>query len=89
MTEQKLNNDTAPDNFGQINILLGKSKAGREWVVEHAVKGRLSLVRRKWKYIEPGPRIKLMVETNTEAGNDFLTQLYVISTDLGEKEYCY
>ena len=85
MTGQKLSYDAAPDSFDQLNVLLGKSKIGREWIVEHAVNGRLSIIKGEWKFIEPGQGEKLMVNTNTETGNDPLPQLYNIKTDLGEK----
>lgn len=83
LTGQSLSNDDAPDSFNYINALLGKSKTGREWLVEHA--GRLSIIKRDWKFIEPGPGVKLQVNTNTETGNDPLPQLYNLKTDLDEK----
>jgi arylsulfatase A-like enzyme len=82
-TGQQLNNDDAPDSFNLINTLLGKSKTGREWLVEHS--GRLTLLKGEWKYIEPGPGAKLNVNTNTETGNDPDPQLYNLKTDIGEK----
>jgi hypothetical protein len=83
LTGQSLSNDDAPDSFNCINALLGTSKTGREWLVEHA--GRLTLLKGDWKFIEPGPGVKLQVNTNTETGNDPLPQLYNLKTDLGEK----
>jgi arylsulfatase A-like enzyme len=83
LTNQVLKNDDAPDSFNQINTLLGKSKTGREWLIEHA--GRLTIVKGDWKFIEPGPGVKLQVNTNTETGNDTLPQLYNLKSDLGEK----
>ena len=74
LTGQSLSNDAAPDSFNYLNTLLGKSKTGREWLVEHA--GRLSIIKGDWKFIEPGPGVKLQVNTNTETGNDPLPQLY-------------
>jgi arylsulfatase A-like enzyme len=85
MTDQKLTSDAAPDSFDQLKTLLGKSKNGREWVVEHASNGRLSIIKGQWKYIEPGPGVKINVNTNTELGNDPLPQLYNLKSDLGEK----
>jgi arylsulfatase A-like enzyme len=83
LTGQPLKNEDAPDSFNFINTLLGKSKTGREWLVEHA--GRLSVIKGQWKYIEPGPGVKLQVNTNTETGNDTIPQLYNLKSDLGEK----
>jgi arylsulfatase A-like enzyme len=84
LTGQALSNDDAPDSFNNIDALLGKSKTGREWLVEHS--GRLTLIKGDWKFIEPGPGVKLQVNTNTETGNDPVPQLYNLKTDLGEKK---
>lgn len=81
-TAQSLKTDDAPDSFNQINTLLGKSKTGREWLVEHA--SRLSVIKGEWKYIEPGPGVKIQVNTNTETGNDTIPQLFNLKKDLGE-----
>lgn len=83
LTGQTLSNEDAPDSFNNIDALLGKSKKGREWLVEHA--GRLTLIKGDWKFIEPGTGAKLQVNTNTETGNDPEPQLYNLNTDLGEK----
>ena len=83
LTGQTLSSDDAPDSFNQMNTLLGKSKTGRNWLVEHS--GRLSIIKGEWKYIEPGPGEKFKVNTSTETGNDTLPQLYNISSDIGEK----
>ena len=84
LTGQSLSSDAAPDSFNQIDALLGKSKSGREWVLEHA-SNRLSIIKGQWKFIEPGPGPKLNVNTNTETGNDTIPQLYNLGSDLGEK----
>jgi len=83
LTGQKLDEDAGPDSFNQLDVLLGKSDKGREWLVEHA--GRLTIIKGDWKFIEPGPGQKINVNTNTELGNDTVPQLYNINTDLGEK----
>ena len=84
LTGQNLSNDAGPDSFNYIDILLGKSKKGREWLVEHS--GRLSIIKGDWKFIEPGPGVKIQVNTNTETGNDSQPQLYNLKTDLSEKK---
>lgn len=76
---------SAPDSRNNLNVLLGESSAGRDWVVEHSANGRLSIIKGDWKYIEPGPGVKVMANTNTETGNDPLPQLYNLRTDIGEK----
>jgi arylsulfatase A-like enzyme len=85
LTGQTLASDAAPDSFNQLKAILGKSETGRKWIVEHASNGRLSIIKEDWKYIEPGPGVKLNLNTNTETGNDLLPQLYNLKTDLGEK----
>jgi len=85
LTGQTLLSDDAPDSFNQLNTLLGISKTDRDWVVEHAVNGRLSIIKGDWKFIEPGPGPRMNVFTNIELGNDTVPQLYNLKTDLGEK----
>jgi arylsulfatase A-like enzyme len=83
LTGQALLNDDAPDSFNNMNALLGKSKTGREWLIEHS--GRLTIIKGDWKFIEPGQGAKLQINTNTETGNDPEPQLYNLKTDPGEK----
>lgn len=74
-----------PDSQNHLSTLLGKAGTGREWLVGHASNGRLSLIKGDWKFIEPGPGVKVQVNTNTETGNDPMPQLYNLRTDIGEK----
>ena len=85
LSGQRLSEDNAPDSFNQLNTLLGRSKTGREWIVEHASNGRLSIIKGDWKLIEPGPGVKISANTNIEMGNDPLPQLYYLKNDLGER----
>lgn len=84
LTEQQLPEGLGPDSYDYINTLLGKSKKGREWIVEHSANGRLSVIKDNWKYIEPGPGPKVQLNTNTETGNDPMPQLYFLKNDIGE-----
>ncbi|MCJ7449652.1 MAG: arylsulfatase [Bacteroidales bacterium] len=84
LTGQTLSSEAGPDSFNQIDALLGRSKTGRDWLVEHS--GRLTIIKGDWKYIEPGAGVKVTANTNTETGNDPLPQLYNMKTDLGEKK---
>lgn len=86
LSGQKLSTVDAPDSQDHFDVLTGKSMSDREWLVEHASNGRLSLIKGDWKFIEPGPGVKIQVNTNTETGNDPLPQLYNLKTDLGEKK---
>lgn len=85
LTGQSLGKEDAPDSFNNLNVLLGKSETNRNWVLEHATNGRLSIIKGDWKFIEPGPGPKLDLSTNTELGNDPLPQLYDLKSDIGEK----
>ena len=84
LTGQSLPSEAGPDSFNQLDALLGRSKTGRDWLVEHS--GRLTIIKGDWKYIEPGAGAKVTANTNTETGNDPLPQLYNLKTDLGEKK---
>ncbi len=67
-----------------LNALLGKSKTGREYVVEQALNNTLSLVQGNWKYIEPNNGQKINKNTDTELGNNPEPQLYNLKEDVGE-----
>jgi arylsulfatase A-like enzyme len=85
LTGQHLTGDAAPDSFDQLKTLLGKAGKGRDWIVEHASNGRLSIIKNNWKYIEPGPGVKIAPYTNIELGNDTVPQLYNLKEDIGER----
>jgi len=84
LTGQTLAAGDAPDSYNILDALLGESKTGRDHLVEHA--GTLSLIRGRWKYIEPSNGPKMNKNTNTELGNDSQPQLYDLVVDLGEKQ---
>ncbi len=52
LTGQKPDPLTMPDSVNVLPALLGESKTGRAWVVEHA--NRLALRDGDWKFITPG-----------------------------------
>jgi arylsulfatase A-like enzyme len=81
---QKLAQDDGPDSYDVLPALLGKSKAGRDHIVEHA--GPLSLIQGPWKYIEPSNGAPYNKNTNIEMGNDPKPQLYNLDEDIGEKK---
>lgn len=83
LTGQTLARNDAPDSFDVSAALLGRSRIGRDHLVEHA--GTLSLIQGDWKYIEPGKGARFNRSTNTELGNDPEPQLYNLKNDLGEK----
>ncbi len=82
LTGGKLGDADAPDSFDVSAALLGKSKTGRDHVVEHA--GVLSLRKGPWKLIEAGSGPKVLKATNTEMGAAAQPQLYAAS-DVAER----
>lgn len=85
LTGHSLPENSAPDSFENLDMLLGKNTQGREWVIELSLSGKLSVIKGDWKYIEPGPGVKVQVNTNTETGNDPEPQLYNLKNDIGER----
>lgn len=79
----RLGEAAAPDSFDILPALLGRSKQGREHLVEHA--GSLSLITGRWKYVAPGKGARINKNTNTELGNDPAPQLYDLDLDPGER----
>ena len=72
------------DSENTIDVLLGKSDKGREYLVEQGFTDNLAIIQGDWKYIEPkqGPKMNELV--NIELGYDKQPQLYNLSTDIGE-----
>jgi len=83
LTGQKFDTATAPDSMNVLGALLGESKTGRPFVVEHA--SVLSIVQDGWKLISPSNGPKIQTTTNTELGNDPQPQLYNLLEDPGER----
>ncbi len=74
----------ALDSRDATAALLGTDAQGRDHVIEHATNGRLSVVTRQWKYIEPGPGPAKNPNVNIELGNLPTPQLYDLTQDIGE-----
>lgn len=76
--------DMPNDSENTIDVLLGKSNKGREYLVEQGFTDNLAIIQGDWKYIEPkeGPKMNELV--NIELGYDKQPQLYNLSTDIGE-----
>jgi arylsulfatase A-like enzyme len=77
----------AKDSKNQLDVLLGNSTQGRDYVIESA--GTLSVSDGVWKYIEPSNGARYNKLTNIELGNDTLPQLYNLKNDIGEKNNLY
>ena len=76
--------DMPNDSENTIDVLLGKSNKGREYLVEQGFTDNLAIIQGDWKYIEPkeGPKRNELV--NIELGYDKQPQLYNLSTDIEE-----
>jgi arylsulfatase A-like enzyme len=72
----------APDSLNRLDVLLGKSREGRDHVIEQA--GTLSIIRGRFKYIEPSDGPRMNESTHIELGNDPVPQLYDIVNDPAE-----
>jgi len=84
LTGQKLAPADGPDSFDILPALLGKSKTGRNHLIEHS--RALALRQGPWKYIEPSQGPKLSPYTRTELGHDPEPQLYNLKDDLAEQK---
>jgi arylsulfatase A-like enzyme len=82
LTGRPLSNADAPDSLDMLDTLLGNDRAGRDHVIEQA--GTLSIIRGRFKYIEPSDGPRMNVPTNIELGNDPEPQLYDIVADRPE-----
>ncbi|MFZ9388661.1 MAG: sulfatase-like hydrolase/transferase [Chitinophagaceae bacterium] len=75
----------AKDSRDHLSTLLNKKEESRDHLIEQSLNSTLSIIRGKWKYIEPSNGVALYVFTNTESGNSKSPQLYDLSVDPGEK----
>lgn len=82
-TGQHFSAATAPDSQNMLPALLGQSRQGREFLVEHA--RALSLRHGQWKYIEPSRGPAVTQHTNTQTGAAPGSQLYNLADDPGER----
>jgi len=77
--------DEATDSRDQLDVWLGRSDAGREYLVEESVGGQ-TLRYGRWKYIppkeNPGPGT---ATKGVEGGFAKVPQLYDLSTDVAEE----
>lgn len=84
LTGQSLAPGDAPDSLDVLPALLGKSKRGRDHVVEHGT-GGLALRQGNWKFIPASKGPARNANTNTELGNAAEPQLYDLARDPGER----
>ena len=84
LTGTKIPAGGARDSRDASAALVGNDRKGREFIVEHAVNGRLGVRTAEWKYIEPGPGQPRNENTNIDLGNSPSPQLYNLKNDVGE-----
>ena len=85
LTGYKLPEDACMDSRNMLEVLLGKSKKSREYVIEQNINNNLGIIKGEWKYIEPGKGDAYNPFTNIELGNSPEPQLYNLDIDIGEK----
>lgn len=85
-TGQNLNADEAPDSFNQLDAWLGRSKKGREIMLEEAF--TLALRSDNWKYIKPVSKEppSWFASKKIPSGLEKFPQLYNLKLDIGEKK---
>ena len=83
LTKQQIKKGNAPDSYDVLGALMGRSKEGRDLLIEHA--NGLAIVQNNWKYIEPNNGRAYNPATATELGNSPDPQLYDLRNDPGEK----
>jgi arylsulfatase A-like enzyme len=83
LLSKELPEGVAPDSRNQLDVFTGKTKKGRDYIIEQA--GSLSVSDGEWKYISPGNGAAYDALTNIELGNSKEPQLYDLKQDIGEK----
>lgn len=84
LTGQKIPENQAPDSLNVLPALLGKSKVGRQSLVEHA--DALAYIEGSWKVIEGSSKAPMNNDTHTELGNSPQPQLFNLADDPGEQD---
>jgi arylsulfatase A-like enzyme len=82
-TGQKLPPEAAPDSFDVLPALLGKSRQGRDHLIEHA--GTIALIAGGWKLIQPRPGGPTVTGGSVETGNQPEPQLFNVAEDPAEQ----
>jgi arylsulfatase A-like enzyme len=82
LTGVKLDKHQAPDSYEMLETLLDTRRSDRGHLIEQAYS--LSVIRGKWKYIEPSKGPPLNINVNIETGNLGSPQLYDLKNDIGE-----
>lgn len=85
LINHKLTTTEAPDSYAMWNTFAGKSKKGREFLLEESV--TLSLRYGSYKYIHPTKKKASWIkdQKNIESGTSLKPQLFDLSKDVYEK----
>jgi arylsulfatase A-like enzyme len=85
LTGIKLEGSVAPDSREMLDVLMGQSRKGREYLVEHNGNIGFGVISGDWKYIDPrnGPKYN---QNKIELGNDKAVQLYHLKSDPEEQQ---
>lgn len=75
------------DSKNQLDVLIGNSNKGRDYIIEAAY--TLSISDGEWKYIEPSKGARYNRLVDIELGNDTLPQLYNLKEDIEEQNNLY
>lgn len=84
LTHQPLTADDTPDSFNMLQVLTGKSKKSRAYIIQQALNNNLSIIKDGWKFIPAHPGAKISLGTGIELGNDAQPQLFNLVKDPGE-----
>lgn len=76
--------NNAHDSYPMPDVFFGKSEKGRDELVKSS--GTFSLIKGRYKYIQPSKGAKYNKLTDIELGNDTEEQLYDLEKDPGERE---
>ncbi len=78
--------EAATDSENHLPVFLGESEEDRNFVIEHAASGTLSLIKGNWKYIEPTNAPAYNENTDIELGHAPEPQLYDLTADRAEQK---
>jgi arylsulfatase A-like enzyme len=82
LTGQRLTGNAGPDSFNLLPTLLGESRKGREYIVQHA--GGVAIRKGDWKLIPEGEGSRRELLTRPEPGSRQPLELYNLAADPGE-----
>ncbi|HVZ26013.1 MAG TPA: arylsulfatase [Sediminibacterium sp.] len=85
LLHQSLPAGAAPDSRALPDVLLGKSRLGRDHLIVQGMQPGLSIVQGEWKYISPSKGVAYLSDKKIETGSSPLPQLYRLTEDRKEQ----